>query len=81
MVVFEKPKALTENTLHYCPGCTHGIIHRLVAEALEERQQLVLHLGHISHLHNEGIDGANLVVDVEIELCVVECHDGCAVRQ
>ena len=36
MVVFEKPKALTENTLHYCPGCTHGIIHRLVAEALDE---------------------------------------------
>ena len=36
MVVFEKPNALTENTLHYCPGCTHGIIHRLVAEALQE---------------------------------------------
>ncbi len=36
MVVFEKPSALTENTLHYCPGCTHGIIHRLVAEALDE---------------------------------------------
>ena len=36
MVVFEKPNALTENTLHYCPGCTHGIIHRLVAESLDE---------------------------------------------
>ena len=36
MVVFDKPNALTENTLHYCPGCTHGIIHRLVAEALQE---------------------------------------------
>ena len=36
MVVFDKPKALTENPLHYCPGCTHGIIHRLVAEALDE---------------------------------------------
>ena len=36
MVVFEKPGALTENALHYCPGCTHGIIHRLVAEALDE---------------------------------------------
>ncbi len=36
MVVFEKPKALTETPLHYCPGCTHGIIHRLVAEALDE---------------------------------------------
>ncbi|MDR1117637.1 MAG: 2-oxoglutarate oxidoreductase [Oscillospiraceae bacterium] len=36
MIVFEKPKALTEVDLHYCPGCTHGIIHRLVAEAIDE---------------------------------------------
>lgn len=36
MTVFEKPKALTDTVLHYCPGCTHGIIHRLVAEVLEE---------------------------------------------
>ena len=36
MVVFDKPNALTENPLHYCPGCTHGMIHRLVAEALDE---------------------------------------------
>jgi len=35
-VVFEKTKLLTEKPFHYCPGCTHGIIHRLVAEALEE---------------------------------------------
>ncbi len=36
MVVFEKTKGLTDNQLHYCPGCTHGIIHRLVGEVLEE---------------------------------------------
>ena len=36
MVVYEKPKALSENEFHYCPGCTHGIIHRLVAEVLDE---------------------------------------------
>mgnify|MGYP000104510234 CR=1 FL=1 len=35
-VVFEKPKSLTDATLHYCPGCTHGIIHRLVAEVIDE---------------------------------------------
>lgn len=35
MIVFEKPKALTDAPLHYCPGCTHGIIHRLVAEAID----------------------------------------------
>ncbi len=34
--VFQKPKALTDAPLHYCPGCTHGIIHRLVAEAIDE---------------------------------------------
>ncbi len=36
MVVFDKPHALTDAPLHYCPGCTHGIIHRLVAEAIDE---------------------------------------------
>ncbi len=36
MVVFEKPKALCDVPLHYCPGCTHGIIHRLVAEVIDE---------------------------------------------
>lgn len=35
-VIFEKTKGLTEKPTHYCPGCTHGIIHRLVAESLEE---------------------------------------------
>ena len=35
-VVFDKPKSLTDNVLHYCPGCTHGIVHRLVAEVIDE---------------------------------------------
>ena len=35
-VVFKKPAMLRDVPLHYCPGCTHGIIHRLVAESLEE---------------------------------------------
>ena len=35
MIVFDKPKALTDAPLHYCPGCNHGIIHRLVAEAID----------------------------------------------
>ena len=34
--VFERPHALIDTNLHYCPGCTHGIIHRLVAESLDE---------------------------------------------
>lgn len=35
-VIFKRPEALTEVVTHYCPGCTHGIIHRLVAEILVE---------------------------------------------
>ena len=35
-VVFEKTKMLTDAPFHYCPGCTHGIIHRLVAEVIDE---------------------------------------------
>lgn len=35
-VLFEKTKGLVDIPTHYCPGCTHGVIHRLVAEVLEE---------------------------------------------
>jgi len=35
-VVYEYPESLTKKYTHYCPGCTHGIIHRLVAEVLDE---------------------------------------------
>jgi 2-oxoglutarate ferredoxin oxidoreductase subunit beta len=34
--VFKKPKALKENVYHYCPGCGHSIIHRLIAEVIDE---------------------------------------------
>lgn len=35
-VVFEKTPVLTDTEMHYCPGCGHGIVHRLIAEAIEE---------------------------------------------
>ena len=35
-IVFDRPHALKDVSLHYCPGCTHGIIHRLVAECIDE---------------------------------------------
>ncbi len=35
-VVFERTNGLTDMITHYCPGCTHGIIHRIVAEVLVE---------------------------------------------
>ncbi len=33
---FKKPEVLTDAHTHYCPGCTHGVIHRLVAETIDE---------------------------------------------
>ena len=35
-IVFKKTKVLTDNILHYCPGCGHGVVHRLIAEVIEE---------------------------------------------
>ncbi len=34
--IFKKTSVLSDNILHYCPGCSHGIIHRLVTESIEE---------------------------------------------
>ncbi len=34
--LFSKPEALADQPTHYCPGCTHGVIHRLVAEVIDE---------------------------------------------
>ncbi len=36
--VFSKPAALNDAVMHYCPGCSHGIAHRLVAEALDHHE-------------------------------------------
>ncbi len=35
-LVYQRPQALTDTPTHYCPGCTHGIAHRLIAEVLDE---------------------------------------------
>ncbi len=35
--VFSRPESLLDVTTHYCPGCTHGIIHRMIAEILDEQ--------------------------------------------
>jgi 2-oxoglutarate ferredoxin oxidoreductase subunit beta len=35
-LIFKRPESLSDNITHYCPGCTHGIIHRMVAESLDE---------------------------------------------
>ena len=44
-VIFSRTRGLTEAITHYCPGCTHGIAHRLVAEVLEELDLLGTTIG------------------------------------
>ena len=35
-LVYSKPTLLNDNTMHYCPGCSHGVVHKLIAEIVEE---------------------------------------------
>lgn len=35
-LIYTKSKTLTEGQTHYCPGCTHGVVHKLIAESLDE---------------------------------------------
>lgn len=34
--VYSRPRLMTDNTMHYCPGCSHGVVHKLIAEVVEE---------------------------------------------
>ena len=34
--VFEKPKSLKDTPMHYCPGCAHGLVHRIIAQTIDE---------------------------------------------
>lgn len=34
--VYTRPRLLNNNTMHYCPGCSHGVVHRIIAELIEE---------------------------------------------
>jgi 2-oxoglutarate ferredoxin oxidoreductase subunit beta len=35
-LVYKKTEVLLDNEMHYCPGCTHGVIHKVIAEVIEE---------------------------------------------
>ena len=35
-MVYAKPRLITDEVMHYCPGCSHGTVHKLVAEVIEE---------------------------------------------
>ena len=36
-LVYKKPTLMNDRPMHYCPGCSHGVVHKLVAEVIEER--------------------------------------------
>ena len=35
-IVYKKTPVLTDNVMHYCPGCSHGVVHKIIAEVIEE---------------------------------------------
>jgi len=35
-LAYEKPRLMNENAMHYCPGCSHGVVHKLIAEVIDE---------------------------------------------
>jgi 2-oxoglutarate ferredoxin oxidoreductase subunit beta len=35
-LVYQKSSVMTDNVMHYCPGCTHGVVHKVIAEVIEE---------------------------------------------
>ena len=35
-LVYKKTPILKDNILHYCPGCSHGVVHKIIAEVIEE---------------------------------------------
>ncbi len=35
-LVYQKPKLMNDAPMHYCPGCSHGVVHKLIAEVIEE---------------------------------------------
>ena len=35
-VAYERPRLLNTNTMHYCPGCSHGVVHKLISEVVDE---------------------------------------------
>ena len=34
-LVYKKPTLMNDNAMHYCPGCSHGVVHKLIAEVID----------------------------------------------
>ena len=39
-LVYKKPELMNDTPMHYCPGCSHGVVHKLVAEVIEEMAKI-----------------------------------------
>ena len=35
-LIYQKPRLMNDNSMHYCPGCSHGVVHKLIAEVIDE---------------------------------------------
>lgn len=35
-LIYAKPELMNDNTMHYCPGCSHGVVHKIIAELIDE---------------------------------------------
>ena len=85
-VLFEKTKLLTDKQFHYCPGCNHGIIHRLVAEVIDEMNLdgkvvgVVRNPKQVPGLLELGVYTDVIVADCTKPVEVMDCS-GCQRRQ
>ena len=78
-LVYSRPKGFTDTPSHYCPGCTHGTAHRLVAEVLEEMNVLDKAIGVVlKAMDNQGFadDTIRKMKITLTELLVNALHHG-----
>ena len=49
-LVYKKTPILKDNILHYCPGCSHGVVHKIIAEVIEEMniQETTIGVSHVA---------------------------------
>ena len=53
-IVCKKPTLMNDNNMHYCPGCSHGVVHKLIAEVIEEMGMEDKAVGVSIHALNRG---------------------------
>ena len=56
-LVYTKPELMNDNPMHYCPGCSHGVIHKLIAEVIAEMKKYIMNFP-VEHLMLLPIEGS-----------------------